>query len=68
MPEKLESLSTSNPNKILIAELQGQIVGTLTLFEDGRAAWLYRFAVQATFEDEITKALYIRGKEILKEL
>ena len=65
---KLESLVKDEPNKILIAEISSHIVGTLTLFEDGRAAWLYRFAVQSEYEQEITKALFDHGKSLLKEM
>ena len=66
--EKLSILSKSSPNKILIAEINNNIVGTVTLFEDGRSAWLYRFAVQKEYEAEIAHALYDRWVKILKEL
>lgn len=66
-PEKLAALVATDMHKILIAEIQEQIVGTVTLFEDGRAAWLYRFAVQADHEQETAQVLYDRAVTILKQ-
>lgn len=63
--ERLEKLTREKPNAILIAEDNGNIVGTVTLFEDGRLAWLFRFAV---VEDSVNVAreLYVKAIEILK--
>ena len=66
--DRLQTLSKSNPDKILVAVLNGQIVGTVTLFEDGRSAWLYRFAVQARHESEVAQALYTKAAQTLKNL
>ena len=65
--EKLATLVATDMHKILVAEIQKQIVGTVTLFEDGRAAWLYRFAVQHEYEHKIAQALYDHAVEILRE-
>lgn len=43
--EKLDKLEATKPGSVLLAEHEGRVVGSATLFEDGRAAWLYRFAV-----------------------
>ena len=64
--EKLRTLSGNKPNCILVAEIEGRVVGTVTLFEDGRNAWLFRFAVQEKFEAEISKDLFLKAKKILK--
>ena len=66
--EKLEKLSNSNPEKIQIATINNKIVGTVTIFEDSRAGWLYRFAVQKEFEKEISDKLYKKSTQILKKL
>ena len=42
------------------------IVGTITLFEDGRSAWLYRFAVKKEYEEEATLALWNMAKMIMQ--
>ncbi len=65
--ERLDTLEASKPGSILVAERDDQIVGTVTLFEDGRSAWLYRFAVQQENESEITQLLNRRALEIMKD-
>jgi L-amino acid N-acyltransferase YncA len=63
--ERLEQLSHNKPNAILVAEDDGNIVGTVTLFEDGRLAWLFRFAAAGNSVN-VTKELYLKAVEILK--
>jgi hypothetical protein len=65
---KLDTLSSLNPHKILVAEKEETIVGTVSIFEDGRAAWLYRFALQKDNEEEISEALYKTATQILKDM
>lgn len=43
--EKLAANIKRNPGSILVAEINETIIGTITLFEDGRNAWFFRFAV-----------------------
>lgn len=65
---QLAKLSASKPEAILVAETSTHdIVGTVTLFEDGRAAWLYRFAVARENETHIARALYDRARQICRE-
>ena len=47
--DSIEKLENSAKN-IFIAEENGQIVGTVSIIDDGRVAWLFRFATlsQAT--------------------
>ncbi len=63
--ERLEKLSNTKPGAILVAEDNGNIVGTVTLFEDVHAAWLFRFAV-AENSTNVTRELYVKAVEILK--
>ncbi len=65
---RLDGLVTRKPNTILVAERGERIVGTVTLFEDGRSAWLYRFAIQPDGEQEIAAALWSEAKRVMKEL
>lgn len=64
---KLEALIAKKPEAILVAEVEGSVLGTVTLFEDGRSAWLYRFAVaDSEAKAEIVKALYAKATNVLK--
>ncbi len=65
--EKLSTLIEMKIWSILVAKIDNRIVGTVTLFEDSRAAWLYRFAVQKENELEISKKLSQEALSILKE-
>ena len=65
--DRLDTLEVSKPGSILVAENNDVVVGTVTLFEDGRSAWLYRFAVQQESEVEITKLLNEKALETMKE-
>ena len=65
--DRLKTLVEQKPDAILVAEDNGEIVGAVTLFEDGRSAWLYRFAVQAENEKEISKLLCKQALSILKQ-
>jgi hypothetical protein len=42
-------------------------MGTVTLFEDGRSAWLYRFAVRGP-KQAVAEALYTTASNILRKL
>lgn len=65
--ERIDILTVSKPECVLVAEDEGVVVGTVTLFEDGRSAWLYRFAVQNENEQEIALALWMEAKKVMKE-
>ncbi|MFM2340149.1 MAG: hypothetical protein RLZZ360_785 [Candidatus Parcubacteria bacterium] len=64
--DRIDTLGQQKPGSVLVAELDNEIVGTVTLFEDGRSAWLYRFAVAKTHEDIVTDALWQAAKEIMR--
>jgi N-acetylglutamate synthase len=63
---RLDALIAKKPESILIAEDDGRIVGAVTLFEDGRSAWLYRCAVLLDYENEAMLLLVEKAKEVLK--
>lgn len=65
--ERIDTLESNKPGSVLVAEDDGVIVGTVTLFEDSRSAWLYRFAVQRDNETEITKLLNEQALQIMKD-
>jgi len=56
--ERLQKRIEADPDAILVAEQDDKIVGTVSLIEDGRVAWLFRFAVQqGENEPTITQTL-----------
>ena len=65
--ERLRKRIEADPDAILVAEQAGIIVGTVSLIEDGRVAWLFRFAVQkGQDEAAITQALCDKAMEALR--
>jgi len=65
--ERLRKRTEADPDAILVAEHNGKIVGTVSLIEDGRIAWLFRFAVeQGDDETMIATALRDKAFEALK--
>lgn len=66
--ERLGKRVEADPDAVLVAEEVGAIVGTVSFIEDGRVAWLFRFAVQqGNNESKITEALCNKALESLKE-
>ncbi len=63
--ERIDALEASKPGSVLVAEKDNEIVGTVTLFEDGRSAWLYRFAVKKEHEEQATKTLWEIAEETM---
>jgi hypothetical protein len=64
---RLKNRITNDPDAIIVAEDEGIIVGTVSLIEDGRVAWLFRFAVQKiSNEAAVLDALYTHAAYILK--
>jgi hypothetical protein len=50
----------------MVYEESGKLLGTISLIEDGRVAWLYRFIVR-DFEPTVTKELYDRAVVVLRD-
>lgn len=56
--DRLRRRIEADPDAIIVAEADSRLLGTVSLIEDGRVAWLFRFAVQkGEQESEVTKAL-----------
>lgn len=64
--EKLASKISKDPEAILVYEQDGRLLGTVSLIEDGRVAWLFRFAVKDN-KQKIAKELYDKASKIFKE-
>lgn len=63
--ERLAYKSSQDPESILVCEFEGKIVGTVSLVDDGRVAWLFRFAViKDEHEQEVAKALSEKALKI----
>ena len=63
--QKLAKVIAKDPDSIWIYEDSGQVLGTISLIEDGRVAWLFRFAVKDN-NLKIAKELYDKAVEIFK--
>jgi hypothetical protein len=63
--ERLLKKITDDPEAIFVYEENGELHGTISIIEDGRVAWLYRFIVK-DFEPGITRQLYEKAVEVLK--
>ena len=55
--ERLATKIAADPEAILVYEQDGRLLGTISLIEDGRVAWVYRFIVR-DFAVQISKELY----------
>ncbi len=65
--ERVNALSTKDPESILVCEDENKMVGTVSLIENGRVAWLFRFAVEeGSASGEVVLALYGAAVQILK--
>jgi hypothetical protein len=63
--ERLRKKIEADPDAILIAENNSVLIGTISLIDDGRVAWLFRFAVKGQ-NTEVTKALHDEAVKLLK--
>lgn len=64
--ERLAAKIADDPQAILVYERDDELLGTISIIEDGRVAWLFRFVVK-DFDPQITKELYDVATKILKE-
>ena len=66
--ERLNKRIDNDPDSILIAESGGKIIGSVSLIEDGRVAWLFRFRViEEKGEEKVANLLYEKAKEVLQK-
>ena|SRR5438105_14825788 len=63
--EKLAKITAKDPEAIIVYEEKDQLLGTISLIEDGRVAWLFRFAVKGN-DRKVAGELYNKAVEILK--
>lgn len=63
--ERLQKRIEADPDAIFVAEENNEIVGTLSLIEDGRVAWFFRFCVQNN-DHRIAQALSDKALEALR--
>jgi ribosomal protein S18 acetylase RimI-like enzyme len=64
---RLQRRIENDPDSILLAELNGEVVGSVSLIEDGRVAWLFRFRVkEMSGDEEIAEHLLDKAIEILR--
>ena len=56
--QRLQKRIENDPDAILIGKVGGKVVGSVSLIEDGRVAWLFRFRVrEIEGEEDIAKTL-----------
>ena len=65
--EKVDEQIASNPSSIVVAEEDGKILGSVSILQDQRFAWLMRFAVTEENEKLVSELLFKKVGEILKE-
>jgi hypothetical protein len=53
--DRLQRRVQADSDAILVAEEDGKLIGTLSLIEDTRVAWLYRFAVKKDKAEAISQ-------------
>lgn len=63
--KRLAAKIAQDPEAILVYEAEGQLSGTISIIEDSRVAWLYRFVVR-NFDQHITSELYDAAAKVLK--
>jgi ribosomal protein S18 acetylase RimI-like enzyme len=63
--DRLQKKIETDPDAILVAEQNEKLIGTVSLIDDGRVAWLFRFAVQREQSDAL-KELHDAAMAILK--
>jgi hypothetical protein len=65
--ERLRAKTERDPDSLLIATEQNQVIGTVSLIEDGRIALFFRLITVAEEAAEIRAKLLTEGEVILKQ-
>lgn len=66
--ENLRAKSQRDPRSLLVAEKSQQVVGTVSIVEDGRMAFLFRLAVAKNARKQgVGRRLLQEGERILKK-
>jgi hypothetical protein len=55
-----------DPQAILVYEQDSEVIGTISIIEDGRVAWLYRFVVR-DLSLNVSKELYDKALGVLRD-
>lgn len=63
--DRLRKKIEADPDAILVAEQDGKLRGSVSLIDDGRVAWLFRFTVLQE-DSGVAKALCDKALEALK--
>jgi hypothetical protein len=63
--ERLAKKIEDDSEAIMVYEQDDELLGTISLIEDGRVAWFYRF-IAKDFEPQITRELYDAAIAVLK--
>lgn len=63
--DRLQRRIEADPDAILVAVSEDGLVGTVSLIDDGRVAWLFRFAIKDQ-NVEVANALHDKAIEVLK--
>ena len=64
--DRLKKKIEADPDAILVAFEDERVVGSVSLIDDGRVAWLFRFAVPLDDVDAV-QALHDKATALLKE-
>jgi len=64
--KKLADKITDDPESIWVYEKNGELIGSISLIDDGRVAWVFRFVVKDN-DSKIAKELYDNALPILKK-
>lgn len=64
--DRLRRKIEADPGAIIVAEQDGKLLGSVSLIDDGRVAWLFRFAAEQDRLD-VVRALHDKATALLKE-
>ena len=64
--EKLAEKIKDDPSSVWLYEQGGKLAGTISLIDDGRVAWLFRFVVKDN-DNQVAKELYKKALSVFKE-
>ncbi len=64
--EKLARKIAQDPDSIWVYEKDGKLIGSISLMDDGRVAWLFRFVVK-NHDPKVAKELYNKVIPIFKK-
>lgn len=64
--DRLRKKIEADPDAILVAEDGNEIVGTVSLIDDGRVAWLFRFAVKDQ-DVNVARVLHDKAMDIFRD-